>query len=648
MISASTYQSGVMPNSSPFSGHAVHSSNVPTTRGGSAQQITEHWADQLRKHKESERAHLSNEGQGHFYARSRATENKGIPAGPSTPGGSAPSADGGEDRTRPYSVEKSSERQYWHNLDMSGQGLRNITPKLFIYEFLHELFISSNRLTSLPAGIGELRHLQRLEASHNLIGSLPPEIGMCTALRELLLFDNRLQDLPNEMGSLHLLEMLGIEGNPHFNPRLRDKVMEEGTKALITMLREQAPVPMPPPRRESIVIQEDVSSSLERVKAMSWNILCEKYATEAQFGYAPSAALAWEHRKGIILEEIITRDADFLCLQEIASDVFNDSFSPELTKNGYRGIHFARSKAKIAGMDSGAVDGCAIFFKPAKWILLAKECLDYVKLSINRPDMKNQNDIFNRVMPKDNIGMVAFFESRATGARIIVANTHLAWEPTLADVKLVQSAILMENVGRLAEEWVKRKPLSIKEKQMILMPSSLLEEGQEAPAVPDFAPSQEYRNNNDIPLVVCGDFNSTRTSSVYELFTKGRVAPDHSDFGKYQYGNLTRTGPQHTFSMRSAYVHLEGTPDELTFTNYTPTFVDVIDYIWYSTNTLEVVELLGPPDPEYLKRVPGFPNWHFPADHIQLIADFVIKPRKDKKIKAEPDFGSSSNDRSRN
>jgi CCR4-NOT transcription complex subunit 6 len=145
--------------------------------------------------------------------------------------------------------------------------------------------------------------------------------------------------------------------------------------------------------------------------------------------------------------------------------------------------------------------------------------------------------------------------------------------------------------------------------------------------------------------MVCGDYNSTYDSSVYELLSMGRVAPNHSDFGNHQYGSFTRDGIEHPFSMRSAYVHLNGTPDELTFTNYVPGFAEVIDYIWYSTNTLEVVERLGPPDRHHLKRVPGFPNYHFPADHIQIMAEVVIKARKDKKMVVEPDFGGGSADR---
>ena len=188
---------------------------------------------------------------------------------------------------------------------------------------------------------------------------------------------------------------------------------------------------------------------------------------------------------------------------------------------------------------------------------------------------------------------------------------------------------------------------------MIQIPASMSlnssEEKAEREPAPETRPSQEYRNDTDIPLVVCGDYNSTATSSVYELMSMGRVSPDHKEFLGRQYGSFTRDGIEHPFSIRSAYVHLDKTPDELAFTNYTPEFAEVIDYIWYSTNTLEVVELLGPPDREHLKRVPGFPNYHFPADHIPLMSEFVIKARKEAKGSGgsgsklpEPIFGHGS------
>jgi CCR4-NOT transcription complex subunit 6 len=192
--------------------------------------------------KAAERAHalMIEEHQPHYYARLKAPENRGIGGSALTPGSSAPANDGEDDRRRPWIVEKSNKRQDWHNLDLSGQGLRTLSPALFSYTFLQELYIASNRLTFLPAEIGQLRQLRILEASFNQISELPPEIGMCTNLKQLLLFDNHIQDLPYEIGSLYLLEMLGIEGNP-LNPTMKEEIMERGTKSLVNLLREQAP-----------------------------------------------------------------------------------------------------------------------------------------------------------------------------------------------------------------------------------------------------------------------------------------------------------------------------------------------------------------------------------------------------------------------
>ncbi|KAL1910552.1 Glucose-repressible alcohol dehydrogenase transcriptional effector [Sporothrix stenoceras] len=621
----SAYSSGAMPASSPFS-NGLQNGHGAGIRAAQQAPVTEHWADQLRQHKEAEAANIAmiEQNQANYYARLKASENKGI-GGPSPVLNNSTLADGdSEDIRRPWSVDKPNRQQDWHNLDLSGQGLRALSPQLFCYEFLQELYISSNKLTVLPAAIGSLRQLRILEASHNQISELPPELGMCTFLKQLLLFNNNIRTLPCEIGSLHMLETLGIEGNP-LDPELKKEIMEKGTKSLITYLREQSPIPLPPNDRKLVVVQEDVSSSLERVKVFSWNILGERYATSQMYGYTPSGALAWDYRKEKILEEIRHRDADFLSLQEITTDALRETFGPELARDDYRAIHYPRSKARtMSEKDAASVDGCAIFYKGSKFVLLDKQLIDFQALAINRPDMKSQHDIFNRVMPKDNIAIVGFFESRRTGARLMVVNAHLAWEGTLADVKIVQTALIMDFVTKQAEKYA-RWP-ALKDKKMIEIPGV-----EKDPNPPECAPSQEYRSNTDIPLFVCGDYNSTAESGVTELLRMGRLAPDHPEIAKFQYGNFTRDGIEHPFSLKSSYQHLNGTPDELPFTNYTPGFANVIDYIWYSTNSLEVVDILGPPDAEYLKRVPGFPNYHFPADHLQIMASFVIKPRKDKK-----------------
>ncbi|CAI4212840.1 unnamed protein product [Parascedosporium putredinis] len=599
-----------LSNPNPYSTNSLQNGHSNTPSAGQGQVINEHWAKQLRLSKDAERAHIAmtDQHQPHYYARLKASENKGIGL-PAPANGASGQADT-EDMRRPMAMEKVVKRQDWHNLDLSGQGLRNLSPSLFAYEFLRELYIASNKLTRLPPAIGRLRQLTHLDASYNEITDLPPELGMCTYLRTLLLFNNRLRTLPFELGSLHMLEMIGIEGNVQLAPELRLEIVEKGTKSLITYLREGAPVPDPPPVRDMITIQEDVSSNLERFKVLTWNVLCDKYAT-------PQTAPVSRCR--------------LLCLQEISTEAFKEDFSPELAKYDYKGVQWPKTRAKtMSEKDALGVDGCAVFWKASKYVLLDKQVIEFASIAINRPDMKNQHDVFNRVMPRDNIAVICFFESRLTGARMVLVNVHLTWDSALADVKTIQTGILMEHVTKMAEKYA-RWP-AVKDKKLLTFSASRAT-GDEAPEAPvlEPAPSQEYRNNTDIPLLVCGDFNSQEDSSI----------------SNYQYGSFTRDGIEHPFSLRDAYAHIKGTPDQLPFTNYTPGFADVIDYLWYSTNTLEVVELLGPPDADYLKRVPSFPNYHFPADHIQIMADFVIKARKDKKVLTEPDFGSGSNDRNR-
>lgn len=360
---------------------------------------------------------------------------------------------------------------------------------------------------------------------------------------------------------------------------------------------------------------------------MSYNILCDKYATPAQYGYTASCDLSWEYRKGRILEEIRCLDADIVCLQEIDRESFDDFFKLELCLNDYEGIFWPKSRAKTMSVqDARLVDGCATFYKASKYIFLEKAPVEFANIAINRQDMKGEHDTFNRVMPRDHIALITFLENRMTGSRIIIGNAHLLWDPEYADVKLVQVAILMEQVTKYAEKWAKRPACPNKAAfHRSQVDDGVVHHSDERPMTP--RPSAEYPSGPQIPLIICGDFNCASDSGVYELITNGSVPGNHSDMGTRGYGSLTRDGMAHPFKLKSAYV----SPQQLSFTNYTPNFTGILDYIWYSTNALHVQELLGNVDEEYLRRVPGFPNHWFPSDHLPLKADFSVKPRKETK-----------------
>lgn len=293
----------------------------------------------------------------------------------------------------------------------------------------------------------------------------------------------------------------------------------------------------------------------------------------------------------------------------------------------------------MAEREAKLVDGCAIFYNGQKFILLDKQLIDFANTAINRLDMKGEHDVFNRVMLRDDIAVVCLFENRITGSRMIVANTHIFWNPIYEDVKLVQVAILMEQVAKFADRWATfpacidkvafRHSAQDSDLDIDLPPPVAVEPGQ----------SLEYSTGSQIPLLVCGDFNTSRGSGIYELLTTGSILPNHPDLGHRNYGNFTRDGMHHPFNLKSAYAK-EGTgTDYIDITNYTPDFSGLIDYIWHSS-TLTPRELLGNIDPEYLARVPGFPTFHYPSDHIALFVEFAVLPRRERPKPVEADFGA--------
>lgn len=197
--------------------------------------------------------------------------------------------------------------------------------------------------------------------------------------------------------------------------------------------------------------------------------------------------------------------------------------------------------------------------------------------------------MFNRIMPFDNIANVCLFESRATDARLIVVNAHIHWDPTYRDVKLVQVAMMVDEIDKIAGQFARLSP---KYKQ-----------GSSSTA-------PVYKSGTDIPLIICGDYNSIPASGVYEFFTNGEVPAGHEDFMNHEYGQYTSRGLSHRLNLRSAYASI----GELPLTNNTPGFDGAIDYIFYSQGNLSVTNFLGEIDKNYLSKIVGFPNPHFPSE----------------------------------
>eukprot|EP00475_Leptophrys_vorax_P005145 TRINITY_DN1309_c0_g1_i1.p1 TRINITY_DN1309_c0_g1~~TRINITY_DN1309_c0_g1_i1.p1 ORF type:complete len:652 (-),score=171.69 TRINITY_DN1309_c0_g1_i1:995-2950(-) len=356
------------------------------------------------------------------------------------------------------------------------------------------------------------------------------------------------------------------------------------------------PEPEAPPARQ-MFYTKNPNPSLS-FKAFTYNILADMYATRHRYPYCPLWSLLWTYRRNNILREILNSGADIIGLQEVQADHFDDFLYPKLKENGYEGIY--KKKTRTANPENPKqIDGCAIFYKEDKFALNEQYSIEYNEAA--RQHVETQQQRLNRTgglpnpnyqslalkrLCKGNIALVVVLEdiSVKTGGnrnrrkrRLCIANTHIFWDPEYSDVKLWQTLVLCQELEKLVL-------------------------------------------SRNLPLIICGDFNSTPTSAVYQFLRDGQIPASNEVFDLDEYHVLPPPASvNHRLPLSSAYGEVSG---EAKYTNYTGDYVGVLDYIFYTTNQLKAVGVLKVDDEQYLREYTALPSPRYPSDHIPLLAEF--------------------------
>uniref|UniRef100_M0WNK2 Uncharacterized protein n=3 Tax=Hordeum vulgare subsp. vulgare TaxID=112509 RepID=M0WNK2_HORVV len=126
-------------------------------------------------------------------------------------------------------------------LDLSGNASSLTEPSVISsLPQLHELYLRRMKLQGFPIGLFQLKHLRILSLSQNHLTTIPEGIKDFSALVELDLSDNNITALPAELGLLEpSLQVLKLDGNPLRS--IRRTVLERGTKAVLSYLKEKLP-----------------------------------------------------------------------------------------------------------------------------------------------------------------------------------------------------------------------------------------------------------------------------------------------------------------------------------------------------------------------------------------------------------------------
>ena len=286
---------------------------------------------------------------------------------------------------------------------------------------------------------------------------------------------------------------------------------------------------------------------------------------------------------------------------------------------GYEGVYKQKTRDSM-GL-AGKVDGCALFWRRSNFHLVESYSIEFNELAQRQASQlglnttnaghrgskaNDEGTAFLNRLSKDNVAQLVVLElanpppsaaasSKGAISQICIANTHLYSHKDFPDVKLWQCWQLLQEL----ETFVMSRGGS----------------------------------PNSLPLIICGDFNSTPDTAVYELLSRQMVHPGHPDV------NLTYTQHQngedipnilpdainitHSFQLGSAYQTVLG--EEPKQTNYTGHFKGVLDYVWYSIPSLRPLSAAPIPDETVLTRNgEALPSTEYSSDHIMLISDFQI------------------------
>ncbi|KAF5270457.1 hypothetical protein FQA39_LY08335 [Lamprigera yunnana] len=313
-----------------------------------------------------------------------------------------------------------------------------------------------------------------------------------------------------------------------------------------------------------------------QLRVVSYNILSNLYAEIVPEPlHCSPHAISIHYRKELILKELLGYQADVICLQEVEQNIYNLDIKPKLS-NTYRGS-FHKKGFKIPV-------GLACFFNVEKFRsievnqIVFREELPTNPLFADTWNLISQcNTLKDRILKLPTSLQVTVLQSKIPDENVIIANVQL-YDHVKANLeRLVQCSIALDYI----------KDIYNKYKHFMV----------------------------GIIYVKITPLRYVPTSQVYQFIMNGFIqCTVKTDIGKSEKTISLR----HPFQFGSAY----GTPK---YTNYSIDFKGCLDYIFYDSTSLDVIDCVPLPDESVLVKNVALPNEVFPSNHLALVASYIQK-----------------------
>ncbi|ETO10218.1 hypothetical protein RFI_27159, partial [Reticulomyxa filosa] len=345
--------------------------------------------------------------------------------------------------------------------------------------------------------------------------------------------------------------------------------------------------------------------SSHNFRVLSYNCLAPIYCNEHAYPYVNSHVLNWDYRKYNITREILRYCPDIICLQEVQLNHFEEFFQKEFQEHNYEGIF--RTKTRDSIREKRSIDGCAIFFNKNRYDVRSRYHVDFNETA--RQYLAQHFHLDPKNIPKDtqhpcrqmirrlhkgNVALILLLTEKTNSAydhphELIVANTHMYWDPKFTDVKVWQTYMLCKELQKLRAL------------------------------------------GHNAPIVLCGDFNSEPSSAVYQILVQSKIDKTAynvklvssritiqieliKEYGEQNIPSLEEL--QHELNFVSAYTN------EPKYTNYTAHYKGTLDYVLYSKEKLSCLSHLEEVEETQLSKEMALPNSVHSSDHVPLMAEF--------------------------
>eukprot|EP00817_Percolomonadidae_sp_ATCC50343_P003922 CAMPEP_0117427238 /NCGR_PEP_ID=MMETSP0758-20121206/7135_1 /TAXON_ID=63605 /ORGANISM="Percolomonas cosmopolitus, Strain AE-1 (ATCC 50343)" /LENGTH=409 /DNA_ID=CAMNT_0005212773 /DNA_START=68 /DNA_END=1297 /DNA_ORIENTATION=+ len=309
-------------------------------------------------------------------------------------------------------------------------------------------------------------------------------------------------------------------------------------------------------------------------RVLTYNLLAPCYAVYHVNEQSNMKCFDWKYRSKLIQKEIQAYAPDIIGFQEMESSKYKHFISGIVNQEGsldYKFTFIQKTMAKL--------DGVSVGYNSSRFQLLQEKKIRTAKDYDFLVEMDEDE-------PNYHVSIIQTLQEKETGGIFLHATIHTYWNPKYEYMKLIQAHVLNKNIAM--------------ERQKI---AKLLN-------IPE----------DNIPILITGDFNSTPDSCSVAYYTKGRVMIDdvlpkkqQAKFLKFMDIEKELVNP-----LGACCQPFPDYPD----TNVTKDFHSSLDYIWYTAGgNISPIEVL---EPATLNEQEYLPNALHPSDHLPMAATFKV------------------------